>query len=201
MLEVDAIEDEPVHTAWDLGVRDDTSIWMWQTQGSQCVLLDHYSNSQAGVEHYAEELEKRYKQHGWRKGTDFVPHDAKVKEFGTGKTRVESMQQLGLKPMLVTGATFADGINAARRTLPMCVFHPRTDETGFAALEQYRREWDDERKAFKATDVHDWCAHPAAAFRYLALAWRGPLRRETVAPKQEGWHIPPPAEERGGIRL
>ena len=39
------------------------------------------------------------------------------------------------------------------------------------------------------------------AFRYLSLAWRLAERREVVVPKQEGWTIPPPAEERGGIRL
>ena len=70
------------------------------------------------------------KQHGWRDGVDWVPHDAKVKEWGSGKTRVETMEQLGLNPMLVPMATFQDGINAVRRTLPLCVFHPRSEETG-----------------------------------------------------------------------
>jgi hypothetical protein len=182
-------------------VKDDTSIWWWQMQGSQVVVLDHYATSGAGVDHYAGEIEKRKDIHGWIDGIDWVPHDAKVKEFGTGKTRVESMQALGLHPQLVPWATFADGIEAARRTLPLCVFHPRTEETGLAALEQYRREWDDEKKAFRATDVHDWTAHPAAAFRYLSLAWRLTERREAAPPKQSGWTIPPPDVERRGIRL
>ena len=201
IMEVEADENTPVNRVWDLGVRDDTSIFWWQQQGGQIIVLDHYAASGAGVEHFAEEIEKRKKKYGWHDGVDWVPHDAKVKEFGTGKTRVETMKALGLNPQLVPWATFQDGINAARRTLPLCVFHPRTEETGFAALEQYRREWDDEKKAFRQSDVHDWTAHPAAAFRYLSLAWRIAERRETVAPKQEGWHIPPPAEERGGIRL
>ena len=42
-----------------------------------------------------------------------------------------------------------------RRTLALSVLHPRTEETGIAALEQYRREWDEEKKAFKASDMHD----------------------------------------------
>ena len=75
-------------------------------------MLDHYAASGVGVEHYAEDIEKQPKQYGWRDGTDYVPHDAKVKEWGTGKTRVETMQQLGLSPMLVPMATFQDGINA-----------------------------------------------------------------------------------------
>jgi hypothetical protein len=203
ILECEAIAKQPVHRAWDLGVRDDTSIWFFQVQGSQVVVLDHYANSGAGVEHYADEIEKRERQYGWKRGTDYVPHDAKIKEWGSGKTRVETMQTIGLRPQLVPHATFADGIEAARRTLPLCVFHPRTEATGIAALEQYRREWDDEKKAFKASDVHDWTAHPAAAFRYLALAWRQMPQAATKAPKipPGGFVIPPPADERPGIRL
>ena len=145
-----AIDDTPVNRVWDLGVRDDTSIFWWQMQGGQIIVLDHYAASGAGVEHFAEQIEKRKKQYGWRDGVDWVPHDAKVKEFGTGKTRVETMKAFGLNPQLVPWATFQDGINAARRTLPLCVFHPRTEETGFAALEQYRREWDDDKESVQA---------------------------------------------------
>jgi phage terminase large subunit len=201
IIEIEAEPDRHVHRAWDLGVKDDTSIWWWQMHGGQILILDHYAASGVGVEHYAEIIESKNKLHGWRDGVDWVPHDAKVKEWGSGKTRVETMEQLGLNPMLVPMASFQDGINAVRRTLPLCVFHPRCEETGISALEQYRREWDDEKKAFRQSDVHDWTAHPAAAFRYLSLAWRLAERREVVLPKPEGWTIPPPAEERGGIRL
>jgi hypothetical protein len=200
IVAVDAL-DEPVHRAWDIGMKDDTSVWWWQMQGSQLVILDHYASSGVGVEHFADQIAARKAKHGWKDGTDFVPHDAKVKEWGTGKTRVETMQGFGLHPMLVPWATFQDGINAVRRTLPLCIFHPRTEETGIAALEQYRREWDDEKKAFRASDVHDWTAHPAAAFRYLSLAWRLAERRGDDQPRKGGWQIPPPSEERTGIRL
>ena len=194
----------PVHRAWDLGVTDDTSIWWFQMQGAQIVVLDHYAASGVGVEHYAEVIEQRKKLHGWVDGVDYVPHDAKVKEWGSGKTRVETMQTLGLHPELVPFATFQDGINAARRALPLCVFHPRTDETGMSALEQYRREWDDDKKAFRASDVHDWCAHPAASFRYLALAWRA-MPRQLIErqPDPAVWTIPPPSDMMGagGLKL
>jgi hypothetical protein len=74
--------------------------------------------------------------------------------------------------MLVPEASKLDGIAAARLTLKRCVFHPRCETPGMAALEQYRREWDDERKTFKADAVHDWTSHLADAFRYMSLAWR-----------------------------
>ncbi|WP_051419888.1 hypothetical protein [Paracoccus pantotrophus] len=183
--------EAPVHRAWDLGVRDDTSIWWFQVVGGQVFILDCYSQSGAGVDHYAEVIEERAKEHGWLNGIDFVPHDAKVREWGTGRTRVETMQSLGLNPQVVPMATFMDGINAARKTLPRCVFHPRCEDLGIAALEQYRREWDDEKKTFKATDVHDWASHPAAAFRYLSLSWQT-IRPEPVKPREvRGWQVPP----------
>jgi hypothetical protein len=201
IIDIDAIAGEQVHRAWDLGVRDDTSVWWFQLQGGQIIILDHYARSGGDVEHFAEQIELRRKTYGWVDGTDWVPHDAKIKEWGAGRTRVASMKAFGLSPMLVPWATFQDGINAVRRTLPLCIFHPRTEETGIAALEQYRREWDDERKAFRATDVHDWTAHPSAAFRYLSLAWRYVERAPPADEAERGWHIPPPDDERKGIRL
>ncbi len=164
--------DRPVHRAWDIGVKDDTSIWWFQVVGTQVFIIDCYSQSGAGVDHYAEVIEQRRKEHGWKDGVDFVPHDARVKEWGTGRTRVETMKGLGLNPQVVPLATKLDGINAVRKTLARCVFHPRTEEKGIAALEQYRREWDDDKKTFKATEVHDWSSHLSDAFRYLSMAWR-----------------------------
>jgi phage terminase large subunit len=200
VLPVEALPDHPVEKAWDLGVRDDTAIWWFQVQGAQVVLLDVYSASGVGIEHYLAQVEERERVHGWGRGNDWVPQDAKVREWGSGRTRVETMQRLGLRPMLVRAASIDDGINAARRTLPLCVFHPRC-EAGMAALEQHRREWDDDKKAFRASPLHDWTSDKADAFRYLSLAWRPAPTRVIVPPKRAGWTIPPPEEPRKGMRL
>jgi phage terminase large subunit len=201
ILEVEALPDQYVHTCFDLGVGDDTSIWWWQAQGQQLILLDHYSNSGVGLEHYFDQIEQREKKYGWRRGSAYVPHDAKVKEWGSGRTRVETMSSLGLKPILVPLATIDDGINAVRRTLPLCVFHPRCEDGGISALEQYRREWDDDKKCFKASPLHDWSSNPSDAFRYLAQAWRPAPVKKPKAPIVRGWQIPPPPERRRGIVL
>lgn len=183
---LEAMPNLPVHRAWDIGVRDDTSIWWFQVVGGQPFILDCYSTNGVGVDHYAEVIEQRAAEHDWRHGTDFVPHDARVKEWGTGRTRVETMQSLGLKPEIVPMAGLLDGINATRRTLPRCVFHPRTED-GISALEQYRREWDDDKKVFKANPLHDHNSHLADAFRYLAMSWRTiPIHIDT-SPVIQGW--------------
>lgn len=188
---LEAIPDKPVHRAWDIGVRDDTSIWWFQVVGGQVYVLDCYTASGVGVDHYAEVIDQRAKEHGWLNGTDFVPHDAKVKEWGTGRTRVETMQGLGLSPQVVPQASLLDGINATRRTLPRCVFHARCEDVGLPALEQYRREWDDEKKVFRQSPLHDWSSHVADAARYMAMAWKT-IRPEPVKPREiQGWQVPP----------
>ncbi|HMG19210.1 MAG TPA: hypothetical protein VK573_10830, partial [Gemmatimonadales bacterium] len=203
IADLEAFPDRPVHRAWDLGVGDDTSIWWWQAQGAQIIILDHYAASGVGVEHYRDEIFKRAEKYGWVHGTDYVPHDAKVKEFGTGRTRVETMRMIGLSPALVPMATIDDGINAVRRLLPLCVFHSRCEEGGISALEEYRREWDDEKKCFKNNPLHNWASNPADSFRYLAQSYRPAPRLVPKAPPPVGWRIPPPAEpsRRGGIIL
>ena len=172
IAKIKAVPGKPVHRAWDIGVRDDTSIWWFQVVGNRIFVLDCFTASGGDVEFFAAEIEKRRNEHGWIDGTDFVPHDAKVKEWGIGRTRVESMLACGLKPKVCVNASKLDGINAARLTLARAIFHERCEEVGIPALEQYRREWDDERKVFRATEVHDWTSHLADAFRYLSLSWR-----------------------------
>lgn len=199
---IDAIKPvagQPVHRAWDIGVRDDTSIWWFQVVGTKVHILDCYTASGVGVEHYADIVHAK----PYLPGKDFVPHDAKVKEWGTGRTRVETMEQFHLRPQLVPMAGKLDGIQAARSTLKRCVFHPRTEEKGIAALEQYRREWDDEKKTFRASEVHDWTSHLADAFRYLAMAWRTVpvVIPEPVKVPKPGQFIPPPVHEPNGRRI
>lgn len=183
-----AIPGQPVHTAWDIGVRDDTSIWWFQVHGGKVYILDCYTASGVGVDHYAEICHAK----PYKRGIDYVPHDAKVKEWGTGKTRLETMQSLGLNPQVIPLAGKLDGINAVRRMLPHTIFDPSCEDLGIAALEQYRREWDDEKKTFRANEVHDWTSHLSDAFRYLAMAWRD-------VPKVE--HKPKPQPPLGTVAL
>lgn len=172
---------QPVHTAWDLGVGDSTVIWMFQVLAGGVHVLGWYEAHGEGAGHYARMLTDIGEERGWTWGDDWVPHDAKVREWGGGKTRIETLIALKRRPRLVPAHSLADGINAARKTLATTRF----DETGCAggleALRQYRREWDDKNKVFRETPKHDWCSHSADAFRYLAMAWR----QIKVAPPKE----------------
>src|SRR5213075_873883 len=89
----------------------------------------------------------------------------------TGKTRVETLAELGRKPTLIAQHKIEDGINAVRKLLPRCWFDAKKCETGIEALRQYRADYDEKQKVFKTKPRHDWTSHPADAFRYMAMAY------------------------------
>ena len=196
-----------VHRSWDLGVGHSTSVWFFAVVGPQVYILDHYAASGVGLEHYRDVIEKLYIERGWQHGTDFVPHDAKVKEWtARGAPGSRPCGMIGLSPMLVPAAIGgrrhqrgAPHVAAVRVSPAM---RSIVTSRGIGALETYRREWDDEMKTFKKSHVEDWTTDPADSFRYLALSWRQAPLREVKLPAQPGWHLPPPVEpRRGGIRL
>jgi hypothetical protein len=86
----------PVHTAWDIGHRHSTAIWFFQVVGPEVRIIDFYDHGQY-ADHYCSVVSAR----GYLQGKDFVPHDARVHEWGTGKTRLETLIALGRKPVLV----------------------------------------------------------------------------------------------------
>lgn len=187
--------DVPVQTAWDLGVGDSTAIWFFQVLHGGVNIIDHYEANGKGADHYAQVLYEKALAHGeWRDfvtfggelresalkegdtalgykyGTHWIPHDGKVKEWGTGKTRVETLLALKVTPRVVPLSSVDDGINAARRLLPTCRFDRQRCAKGLEALREYRREWDDQKKVFKDAPLHNWTSHSADAFRYLSMA-------------------------------
>lgn len=162
----------PVYTAWDLGVKDTTAIWFFQVMAGGINVVDFYEASGVGAEHYVEVLNQRAEEGGYKLGFAMVPHDAKVTEWGTGRTRVETITRLGLKPDLVPAHGLMDGIQAARLTIPQCRFDRVRCADGIEGLKQYRAEFDEERKVFKPRPLHNWASNPADAFRYLAIGWR-----------------------------
>lgn len=145
----------PVYTAWDLGIGDSTAIWMFQCVGSELRFVDYYENHGQSLAHYAAELSAR-RIHAEK---DFVPHDARVRELGTGRSRLETLVGLNLRPELVPAHKIMDGINAARVSFPNIWFDAGRCADGIEALRQYRTEYDEKTRAYKDTPKHDWTSH------------------------------------------
>jgi len=178
---VECDPDLPVHTAWDLGYRDDTAIWFYQVLRDEIHVIDYYAVSGATVSDIAATiLQKPY-----RYGRHQLPHDARAKTLASGgKSIIEQLaMHLGLGSLaIVPDLSVQDGIQAVRTMLPRVWFDAEKCRDGIEALRQYQREYDEDKKAFRQSPRHDWCSHPADAFRMLAVAWRQePARERPVA--------------------
>lgn len=181
LIDTDIFEPKlPVHTAWDLGISDSTAIWFFQIHAKELRVIDYYEAHGVGLDHYADILGKKAMEFGYVYQDHWLPHDATVRELGTGRTRVETLASLGIKARLIPMMKVADGINAVRQTLPDCWFSDLRCSIGIESLRQYRREYDEKNKSFSSAPLHDWTSHAADAFRYLSTAWR-----EQIAPKVE----------------
>ena len=142
---VDRDDALPIHVAWDLGVSDSTALWIFQVANDSVRFIDFYRSSGVGLEHYVNWLEERDYTGGW----DYVPHDVQVKEWASGRRRIDVMRKLKRRPRVVPNVPVQDGINAARQLLKKSVFDFKCEVEGISALEQYRREWDDKHKVFR----------------------------------------------------
>lgn len=164
----------PVYTAWDLGVDDSTAIWVAQIVGLEVRLIDYYEANGQGLEHYVAWLKGR----GYENFAEhFLPHDIEVQELGNGKTRIETLDSLGIRRStvrVIPRMNPSERINAVRQLLPRCYFDEDKTAPGWDALANYRREFDRERKIYLSTPVHDWSSHGSDSFGHLAMG----LKRE-----------------------
>lgn len=158
----------PVSTAWDLGVGDSTAIWFVQQHHAEVRIIDYYEASGEGLQHYARVLDSR----GYKYARHIAPHDIQVKELGSGRTRLETAQALGIRFEALKPVSLEDGINAVRMLLPRCYFDEEKTRAGLETLQNYRWDFNQRLDEFKPVPMHDWASHGADAFRYLALGLR-----------------------------
>jgi len=173
--QITAVRYDPayeVHTWWDIGASDYTSIWFAQYIGREVRLIDFLQMNGKGPEYYVKELKARgynYAQHN-------LPHDAGASQFTLGgKTVKDQFQKMWPQQKWKAHKrtqNVAVDIYAARTFLPRCVFDKMKCYDGIEALRNYRKKWDDSKDMYSDKPVHDIYSHAADAFRYLAVGYR-----------------------------
>lgn len=168
-------EGAEVHTAWDLGMHDSTAIWFFQKIGKEIRLVDYYENHGEGLGFYRDILEEK----GYRYGKHLAPHDISVRELGSGKSRLEIAENLGIKFTIIPKVgNKQDSIQAARNLLNICWFDQEKTDEGIKHLESYRKQWNDRLGTWKDAPLRDEHTHGADAFQTLALGY------DTTSPKK-----------------
>lgn len=158
----------PVWVSWDLGINNSTALWCAQQVGREIHIIDYYEASGEPLTHYVQWLDSK----PYRYGIDLLPHDAKARELGTGKTREEILRANGRKVRVLPAQSVEDGIEAAKMLLGRCWFDRTKTARGRECLAHYRRDFNDKMGIYKNAPVHDWSSDASDSFRYMSLGLR-----------------------------
>lgn len=159
-----------VTTSWDLGVSDSLAIWFHQEVGNEIRVIDYYEEHGKGLPEHLKILHAKpynYNMH-------IFPHDVCVRELQSGKSRLQFLNEQGLKNIEynVRTESVAEDIEIVRRVLPMCYFDATKCAKGISALRSYERKWDTLKKSYAVQPLHNWASNGADAFRTFAIAYR-----------------------------
>ncbi|CAB4123273.1 phage_term_2, phage terminase, large subunit, PBSX family [uncultured Caudovirales phage] len=163
-----------VHAVFDLGWADQTACWILQFVGQETRLLRYFEDSQQTMSYYMAKLQS----FGYMYDTIWLPHDAKAKSLGTGKSIEEIVRATGMKVQVLDRVPVNDSINAARTIFNKCYFDRQNTEEGLQCLRHYRYDVDPETKMFSAKPLHDEYSHGADAFRYIGLMINEPRKAQ-----------------------
>lgn len=154
--------DLPVNTAFDLGIRDETAVWYFQLVGDQIHFIDYDCEANFGIPEWHTILKNKPFAHNY--GIHIAPHDIKTRELGSGVSRLEIADQLGLHFEQCPLQDVMDGIEMVRKTLKKCRFDLGRCQRGVDAISAYRAKLDKDGRPL--APLHDWASHGADALRY-----------------------------------
>lgn len=159
-----------VHTAWDLGWNCPSVIIFYQLIGRKICVIDHYHKSNEDLSHYVHQLNSLSELKGYRYGKHFVPHDAKKHELGSGRTRLQILEDLGVKTFVLPRSFLNDGIEVVRHSFKRMFIDKENCSLLLEALENYSRKWDPKAKRYLNKDKENWTNDHCDAFRYMCLS-------------------------------
>lgn len=154
----------PVHTVFDLGVNDTNTIIFFQKKNDKCYIIDYYQNHGVGLPHYKNILQNK----NYIYGTHYAPFDIKVKEWGSGITRLEKAKELGIDFEPIQRTSIENKIEKSRLLFSAVFINEINCGELLEALRCYQREYDENNQTYKDNPLHNWASHAADAFQYLA---------------------------------
>jgi hypothetical protein len=103
-----------------------------------------------------------------------LPHDAEAREIGSGRSRMEQAEGLGIRPVrVVPRLAIDDGIAAVRAILARCYFDEKACQKGLNALRFYHKEYDSRGQTYRDKPAHDWSSHPSDVSEQVRSGHRG----------------------------
>jgi hypothetical protein len=160
-------ENAMTYAAWDIGIGDDTALWIFQTVGNSIHFINYYENSGEILPHYV----KWVKKLPYEIDKHFLPFDAASRDKSTGKTYADTARELGLKiEVLPKDKNEMYGIDAVRNAFSRIWIDNIKCAKGLKAIDAFRKEWNEKLGCYRDRSLHDWSSHASKALIYAIRA-------------------------------
>lgn len=153
-----------VHTIWDLGWNDQTSIILAQRNNAEIRIIDYVEDSHRTLDQYIADLRER--KLNW--GQDWLPHDGASKNIQTGKSSQEILTALGRDVRIVPITNIEEGIRATRMILGRTYVDKNKCTRLMDCIKHYRRMINQNTNE-PGAPLHDEYSHGADALRGLGV--------------------------------
>lgn len=170
------------HAVLDLGWADAMAIIIVQRAGSECRVIDYIEETHQTLDWYSNLL--RSKNYNW--GKMYLPHDAVVKDYKTGRSADDIMQSFGWTTEIVPVGDVENGIRLMRMLFPRLWMDKEKTARLQECLKRYRRTINASTEQ-PGKPLHDEYSHGADAARYLATCIDS-MKNDTIKRKDHREH-------------
>lgn len=165
-----------VHTFWDLGHDDYTSIWFVQQVGIEYNLIAFYQDRLKKIPFYIQHLQSL----GYNYGYHYLPHDGDNETLaGRSTAKILRDSYPGKVKIVPRVAKKVHGIRAARVIFDLCNFDEENTADGWQCLCNYQYAVNEDTGTFSKEPLHNEFSHGADAFQTFATS----LKSETQMKK------------------
>lgn len=161
-----------VITSWDLGMKHLTVVHYWQIAGGEYRMIDVETFTGVGLP----EMIKVCADKPYNYLMHIAPADIRVREIGTGKSRLDTAASLGINFEIAPDLSIKDGIDQVKMLLPRMVIDRKLCADSISAHRLYRSEYDEKRKKFGNAPLQDWTCDYCDSSRYFAITPKQPIR-------------------------
>ncbi len=167
----------PVHTFWDLGHDDYTSIWFVQQVGVYYNLINFFQDRLKKIPYYIQELQKLKYNYGYH----YLPHDGDNETLASRSTaKIVRDTYPGKVRIVPRVAKKVHGIRAGRMVFDLCNFDEENTADGWQCLCNYQYAVNEETGTFSKDPLHNEFSHGADAFQTFALSLKSETQQKKI---------------------
>lgn len=169
-----------VEVFYDLGIADQTAMWFVQCIGFEWRFIDFLQDRNKAWPYYMKQLQERPYVYGYQ----WLPHDGKRRDLGTGKSIEQHTREAGYKVKIVPSVGFKNGLDAGRNLFARAWFDAQKCADGLNCLRRYRWKVDPDTGIYSREPVHDDNSNGADAYRMAGVGLTEPMGDKPPAKKR-----------------